>query len=185
MPHFVPHVVHIKRVANGSGEPRYTAGFEGRAYRGEVSDAAAARGEHVPDVIPVETNDVVDGVLVLRQHGSSVGVGVRVRRTVQKDQFVVVGDEGQSDGHFGLHNAVDAVDGRVHGGQHAGDRASMKLTVLSRACQGQRIIAPGWTVRRANALGNLAVVKPSGATRHRCLFLPPFGAHHSRLSAFR
>ena len=40
----------------------------------------------------------------------------------------------------------------------------MKLTVLSRACQGQRIIAPGWTVRRANALGNLAVVKPSGAT---------------------
>ncbi len=136
----------------------------------------------MPDVVVAGSDDGVDRGLVLPEHGARVVVGVGVRGPVQENELVIVRDQIEPDGELGLGDAVDAVDGGVHRREHAGDGASMELTVLPGAGQGEHVVPAGLAVGRADALGNAPIIESESAI-HVSALAEAHGAHVASFAA--
>ena len=133
------HIVHVEGVAYGRTLAGHTASLVATAWRLQIRHTATSCGEYVSNVVVGGTNHVVARVDVLPKHGPPAPVAVRVSRSIQKNQFVVVGHEFHGQTSVPLEDAVHPDHGGVHCRKHAAHIPSVERRVLPCARQSQTV----------------------------------------------
>ena len=142
-----------ERLQSAVAHVRNTVPSDDAGVLGVAGDGADLAAE---DALPLGDHDggeaVADHVgqrgLVLRQHGATVVIGIRIGVCVEINNQIVIGDQVHLYAHFGHIHTVDPGHGRIDGGHGQGDGSSVESSVFARASQGEAVFAAFAAVSR-------------------------------------